>query len=52
MNGLHAHYVRCPLRGQSVPFGRPGGQMNDPHARFARCPRRGSAVPFGRPGGH
>ena len=44
--------VRCSPRGPSVPFGRPGGQMNGPHAHCVRCPPRGRSVPFGRPGGH
>ncbi len=26
MNSPHAHFVRCPQRGRTVPFGRPGGR--------------------------
>ncbi len=36
-----------PPGGQSVPFGRPGGQLNGPHAHCVRCPPGGSQCPSG-----
>ncbi len=52
MNSPHAHCVRCPPGGRTVPFGRPCGRMNSPRAHYVRCPPRGRTVPFGRPCGH
>jgi hypothetical protein len=50
MDCPHAHFVRCSLRGRSMPFGRPGGEVSAPTLTSFAAPHGGS-VPFGRPGG-
>ena len=48
----HAHFVRCPLKAESVLRGGPSGLvLIPPHAHFVRCPLRPESVPRGRPFG-
>ena len=52
MDGPHAHCVRCPPRGRTVPFGRPGGTDGRPPRSLRSLPPEGAHSALRAAGGH